>query len=169
MTPHTLTAVTSATGGEWKTRRVVLSAFQSIYKGAIVFSEQLEKTLTQTSSHQHARHHKTDCSKLHVSPHVESFKYAITLSFLFFGRGMCLQRLGKALHVTPSQNIVVKTDKTPKIGSTVVDENLKVVGKIFDLIGPVPSPYVVVKPAVKEPEKLTNKQLYLLLSKKERS
>ena len=78
-----------------------------------------------------------------------------------------MQRLGKALKVTPSQNIVVKTDKTPKIGSAVVDENLKVVGKIFDVIGPVPSPYAVIKPAIKEPEKLTNKQLYLLLSKKE--
>jgi RNA-binding protein len=71
--------------------------------------------------------------------------------------------------VTPSQNVVVKTDKTPSIGSTVVDENLKVVGKIFDIIGPVSSPYAVVKPAIKEPEKLTNKQLYLLLSRNERS
>jgi RNA-binding protein len=88
---------------------------------------------------------------------------------MFFERGMCLQRLGKVLHVTPSQNIVVKTDKTPKIGSAVVNEKLKIVGKIFDIIGPVPSPYVVVKPAIKKPEKLTNKQLYLLLSKKERS
>jgi RNA-binding protein len=82
---------------------------------------------------------------------------------------MCLQRLGRVLNVTPSQNIVVKTDKAPQIGSAVVDENLKVVGKIFDIIGPVSSPYAVVKPAIKEPEKLTNKQLYLLLSKKERS
>jgi RNA-binding protein len=79
-----------------------------------------------------------------------------------------LQRLGKVLHVTPSQNIVVKIDKTPKIGSAVVDEKLKVVGKIFDIIGPASSPYVVVKPAIKEPEKLTNKQLYSLLSKKDR-
>jgi len=79
-----------------------------------------------------------------------------------------LQRLGRVLNVTPSQNMVVKTDKTPQIGSAVVDENLKVVGKIFDIIGPMSSPYVVVKPAIKEPEKLTNKQLYLLLSKKER-
>ena len=80
-----------------------------------------------------------------------------------------MQRLGRVLNVTPSQNIVVKTDKTPQIGSAVVDENLKVVGKIFDIIGPVSSPYAMVKPAIKEPEKLTNKQLYLLLSKKERS
>jgi RNA-binding protein len=101
--------------------------------------------------------------------YVESFKYAFTVTLLFFERGMCLQRLGKVLNVTPSQNIVVKIDKTPKIGSAVVDEKLKVVGKIFDVIGPVSSPYVIVKPAIKEPEKLTNKQLYLLLSKKERS
>ena len=80
-----------------------------------------------------------------------------------------MQRLGKVLHVTPSQNIVVKVDKTPKIGSSVVDEKLHVVGKIFDIIGPASSPYVVVKPAIKETEKLANKQLYLLLSKKERS
>ena len=78
-----------------------------------------------------------------------------------------MQRLGRVLNVTPSQNVVVKTDKTPSIGSAVVDENLKVVGKIFDIIGPVSSPYAVVKPAIKEPEKLTNKQLYLLLSKRE--
>jgi RNA-binding protein len=82
---------------------------------------------------------------------------------------MYLQRLGKVLNVTPSQNVVVKTDKTPQIGSAVVDEDLKVVGKVFDIIGPVGSPYAVVKPAIKAPEKLTNKQLYLLLSKKERS
>jgi RNA-binding protein len=88
---------------------------------------------------------------------------------VFFERGMYLQRLGKVLHVTPSQNIVVKTDKAPKIGSAVVDENLKVVGKIFDVIGPVSSPYVFVKSAIKESEKLTSKQLYVLLSKKERS
>jgi RNA-binding protein len=82
---------------------------------------------------------------------------------------MYLQRLGKVLHVTPSQNIVVKADKTPKIGSAVVNENLKIVGKVFDVIGPVSSPYAVVKPAIKDPEKLTAKQLYMLLSKKKRS
>ena len=82
---------------------------------------------------------------------------------------MCLQRLGKVLHVTPSQNVVIKADKTPKIGSAIVDENLKTVGKVFDVIGPVSSPYAVVKPAIKNPAKLTDKQLYLLLSKQQRS
>ena len=82
---------------------------------------------------------------------------------------MCLQRLGKILNLTPSHNFIVKTEKTPKIGSSVVDQNLKVVGKVFDIIGPVSAPYAVVRPTVKEPEKLANQQLYLLLSKKERS
>jgi RNA-binding protein len=89
---------------------------------------------------------------------------------MFFERGMWLQRLGRVQSYTPSQNIIVKVaDNSPKIGTSVVDENLKVVGKVFDLIGPVSSPYVVIKPAVKEPEKLAGKRLYLLLSKKQRS
>ncbi len=82
---------------------------------------------------------------------------------------MGLQRLGKALNVTPSQNIVVKINKTPQIGATVIDEKLKVIGKIFDIIGPVSSPYAVVKTTVRNPGKLVNKQLYQLLSKRKRS
>jgi RNA-binding protein len=103
------------------------------------------------------------------SINIENLKYAITLTLLFFERGMCLQRLGKVLHVTPSQNVIVKADKTPKIGSAVVNEKIKVVGKVFDVIGPVSSPYVVIRPTIKDPEKIMTKQLYLLLSKKRRS
>ena len=80
-----------------------------------------------------------------------------------------MQRLGRVFNLTPSQNIVIKLDKIPKIGNPVVDENLKTVGKVFDIIGPVSSPYAVVKPTVREPDKLAGKQLYMLLSKKERS
>jgi len=80
-----------------------------------------------------------------------------------------LQRLGKVQSVTPSQNIVLKVDKPPKLGATVIDENLRVVGKIFDIIGPVTSPYAIVRPIINDPEKLANKQLYVSPSKKERS
>ncbi|MGD0644280.1 MAG: Gar1/Naf1 family protein [Candidatus Bathyarchaeia archaeon] len=71
--------------------------------------------------------------------------------------------------LTPSKNIIVKTENSPKLGAEVVDENLKVIGKIFDIIGPVSAPYAVVKPTVMEPAKLTNKPVYLLLSKTKRS
>ena len=80
-----------------------------------------------------------------------------------------MQRLGRVINVTSSRTLVVKTENTPKIGSSVVDESLKIVGKVFDIIGPVTSPYAVVKPTVREPEKLATKQLYLLPSKKDRS
>jgi RNA-binding protein len=88
---------------------------------------------------------------------------------LFFERGTCLQRLGKVLNVTPSQNLIIKTDNPPKLGTAVLDENLKVVGKVFDIIGPVSSPYAVIRPTIRDPEKLGKKQLYVSPSKKERS
>ncbi len=82
---------------------------------------------------------------------------------------MLLQRLGKVLNVTPSQNMVVKLENAPKLGAAVIDENLKNVGSIFDIIGPVSSPYAVIKPSVKAPEMLVNRQLYVSPSRRERS
>jgi len=79
---------------------------------------------------------------------------------------VCLQRLGRVLNMTPSRSLVVRTEKTPRIGLSVVDEDLRVVGKVFDIIGPVSSPYTVVRPTIKEPEKLVNRQLYVLPSEK---
>ena len=80
-----------------------------------------------------------------------------------------MQRLGKVSNVTPSRNLIVKTENPPQMGFEVVDENLNVVGKVFDIIGPVSAPYAVIKPTVREPEKLVNKPVYLLLSKTKRS
>ena len=80
-----------------------------------------------------------------------------------------MQRLGRVINVTPSQNLIVRAEKAPKIGSTVVDQRLKTVGRVFDVIGPVPSPYTVVRPIVKEPERLVNQQLYLSDVEKGRS
>jgi RNA-binding protein len=72
-----------------------------------------------------------------------------------------LQRLGRVLHITPSRNIIVKIENLPKIGENVVDEDLKNIGKVFDILGPVSSPYAVVKPAIREIKKLANKVLYV--------
>lgn len=80
-----------------------------------------------------------------------------------------MQRLGRITNVSPSGNAIVKAENPPKIGSEVVDENLNVVGKVFDIIGPVSAPYAVIKPTVKEPAKLVSKPIYLLLSKTKRS
>jgi len=80
-----------------------------------------------------------------------------------------LQKVGRVRALTPSKNIIVKTEKVPKIGSEVVDESLKVVGRVFDIIGPVSAPYAVVKPTAGEPVKLVNKPVYMLYSKTKRS
>jgi rRNA processing protein Gar1 len=62
----------------------------------------------------------------------------------------------------------VKIENIPGIGETVVDENLKPVGKVFDIFGPVSAPYATIKPTVHEAEKLAGKMLYVLPSKGER-
>jgi rRNA processing protein Gar1 len=86
-----------------------------------------------------------------------------------FSRGeKRLQRLGKITNLSPSGNAIVKAENPPKIGSEVVDENLNVIGKVFDIIGPVSAPYAVIRPSVREPAKLMNKPVYLLLPKTKR-
>jgi RNA-binding protein len=77
-----------------------------------------------------------------------------------------LQRLGLILHVTPSRNIIAKVENVPRIGETVVDENLKPVGKVFDILGPVSSPYATIAPMIRDPEKLTSKTVYIVPSKR---
>jgi RNA-binding protein len=73
-----------------------------------------------------------------------------------------LQRLGQVLHITPSRNIIIKVENLPKIGETVVDESLKPIGKVFDIFGPVTSPYVAIKSTIREIGRLNNKTLYAL-------
>ena len=79
-----------------------------------------------------------------------------------------MQKLGRVRALTPSENMIVKSEQEPKIGSSVIDENLNVVGKVFYVIGPVSAPYAVVKLSISEPVKLVNKPVYLL-SRKQRS
>jgi RNA-binding protein len=62
----------------------------------------------------------------------------------------------------------VKIENIPRIGETIVDENLRTVGKIFDMFGPVSSPYVAIRPTILKPEELTNKTLYISPQRGER-
>jgi RNA-binding protein len=70
------------------------------------------------------------------------------------------------LHVSPSRNVIARIESVPKIGETVVDENLRPVGKVFDIFGPVSAPYVAIRPAIQRPEELVNRRLYVLPSKR---
>jgi rRNA processing protein Gar1 len=71
-----------------------------------------------------------------------------------------LQRIGRVLHLSSSKNLILKAENLPRIGEKVLDENLKQVGIVFDIFGPVSSPYITVKPQIKDAEKLVNQVLY---------
>jgi len=76
------------------------------------------------------------------------------------GENESLQRVGCVLHVSSTKNMILKAENLPNIGDWVVDENLKQVGTIFDVFGPVSSPYVAVRPSVEEPSRFVDRVLY---------
>lgn len=97
----------------------------------------------------------------------KSLNENVFCSYWFLKMTGDLQRLGRVVHVSRSRNIIIKVDNIPKIGSKVVDENLKSVGKVLDIFGPVSSPYASVKPKTEEIEKsMDKKRLYVLSQKK---
>jgi len=58
-----------------------------------------------------------------------------------------LRRLGKILHVSSmTGHLIVKAQTVPRVGEKVYDGELRLVGSVFDVFGPVESPYVAVKP-----------------------
>ena len=79
---------------------------------------------------------------------------------------MCdlLRRLGKVLHISKRGSIILRTDKTPPIGSrsVVLDKKAQEVGTNIDVFGPVKEPYVAVRPRNDfDPSKLVGQMLYL--------
>jgi len=79
-----------------------------------------------------------------------------------------LERIGHVLHVSSSRNMILKAESLPRIGDEVLDENLKKVGTVFDVFGPVTSPYVAVRPSVEEPSRFVDHVLYAVPSPKPR-
>lgn len=58
-----------------------------------------------------------------------------------------MRRLGYFIHKTSSGRLLVKlvSTKPPKLGSKVTNSRGELVGTVIDVIGPVRSPYAVVK------------------------
>lgn len=84
------------------------------------------------------------------------------------GENEGLQRIGLVLHISSSRNMILKAENLPRIGDQVADENLKPVGRVFDVFGPVSSPYVAVRPSVEEPDRFIQRVLYAIPSSKQR-
>ncbi len=67
------------------------------------------------------------------------------------------------LHVSKNtHNLIVRAEeKIPEIGDQVVDEELREVGVVFDIFGPVNKPYIAIRPSVKDPERYVGYVLYV--------
>jgi len=79
-----------------------------------------------------------------------------------------LERIGKILHITSDKNIILKAENRARIGDRVVDEYLNPIGKIFDIFGPVSSPYVSVKADTENFQSSTDRILYVVPSRIQR-
>lgn len=73
-----------------------------------------------------------------------------------------LMRIGKISHFSSNHRLIAKmeTNNTPSIGLKVFDSELHPIGVILDVFGPTASPYISIKPAVPEPQKLTGRVVY---------
>jgi len=68
-----------------------------------------------------------------------------------------MKKLGKVLHVSAQNRIIVKADKNiSSMDMDVINKELRKIGGIFDIFGNVKSPYVSVIP--KEPKILAEIQ-----------
>ncbi|MEM2142046.1 MAG: Gar1/Naf1 family protein [Candidatus Thorarchaeota archaeon] len=75
-----------------------------------------------------------------------------------------MRRLGKVLHISQQGHIIVQTDKTPPVGAVVVDKDVRNVGRIVDVFGPVKRPYVAIRPQeIERTSKLIGQTLYLYM------
>lgn len=78
-----------------------------------------------------------------------------------------MKKLGKVSVIARNGNLLVQTSKPQRIGIPVVDQQIKRIGKIVDVIGPTSGPYIVVN--VKGYEKPINvgDVLYLMDNNKQ--
>ncbi len=83
-----------------------------------------------------------------------------------------MKKLGVVLHTTSYGNLLVRGNLSSKkvvskiTGSVVVTKNMKRIGKVYDVLGPVKQPYISIRPfkQISESElyELSNDLVYIL-------
>jgi rRNA processing protein Gar1 len=56
--------------------------------------------------------------------------------------------------------MILKADNVPHIGNQAIDENLKPVGTVTDVFGPLANPYVAIRPSIDQPNSYVQHVLY---------
>ena len=73
-----------------------------------------------------------------------------------------MEKLGIASHISGSRKIILRTKIWVRTGMQVYDEEVKVIGRIFDVFGPVGSPYVSIDPSADKLEQYVGRSLFVL-------
>jgi RNA-binding protein len=76
---------------------------------------------------------------------------------------MKLKKIGTVSHVSKSGFIVVKAKELPKIGSEVCNRRLEKIGYVYDIIGPVNSPFILIRPKDKKVLKRFDDELFVIV------
>ncbi|CAB49230.1 Gar1/Naf1 family protein [Pyrococcus abyssi] len=79
-----------------------------------------------------------------------------------------MKRLGKVSHYAKQGLLIVRSTWVPSLNDPVIDKDLKFVGIVKDVFGPVKRPYVAIKPKVDDPEKYVGQVLYIDERRKKR-
>ena len=66
------------------------------------------------------------------------------------------------LHVSGSRRLILKTLVKIKVGTQVFNEDLRFVGKVVDVFGPVNNSYVAVEPLMGSMDLYIGRPLYLV-------
>ncbi|MEM2901557.1 MAG: Gar1/Naf1 family protein [Candidatus Bathyarchaeia archaeon] len=71
-------------------------------------------------------------------------------------------RIGKISHFSSSRRLIARMESRtpPPLGSKVFDSELRPVGLLLDVFGPVKSPYLSIKPEVAFPKKIIGRVIY---------
>ncbi|GAB6101641.1 hypothetical protein JCM16138_08640 [Thermococcus atlanticus] len=72
-----------------------------------------------------------------------------------------MKRLGKVSHYAKQGFLILRSDWVPSLNDRVIDKELTVVGTVKDVFGPVRTPYIAVKPKVKNPGRYVGEVLYV--------
>lgn len=78
-------------------------------------------------------------------------------------------RVGAPMHISSSSgNLILahEAENNAKIGDPVFDSGGRKVGLVFDIFGPVKTPFISIRPRIKNPERLVEGPLFLGKSKR---
>ena len=79
-----------------------------------------------------------------------------------------MRKIGRVIHISPSEKAVVRTTRPLKIGEKVFDGNKKVIGRVSDVFGPIKAPYIEVSIENGKPSDFVGKTLYVSLKQSRR-